>query len=109
MHQLPSTLAQITPEHRNSVLLALGILLVVVIIGGIAILIFRRHVTGQSPTDRPSDGGFLLSDLRKMRDNGEITPEEYERTRARVVAKLKETANEPRPPKSNSPDADNAN
>jgi hypothetical protein len=36
--------------------------------------------------------------LRAMRDRGEITPEEYEQTRANVIAKVKKKADEqPRP------------
>jgi hypothetical protein len=84
-------LAEITEAERNSLYLWLGILTGVVLLGFGAILLMRRYLWSgkESPTE---DAGFSLSELRAMRDRGEITPEEYEQTRALVIAKVKGAA-----------------
>ena len=84
----------ISPHQRNMMLLWLGVLLVVVIIGFGALMLFRRRITDQG-TEQSKDIGFSLSDLRAMRDRGEITSEEYEATRAKVVASVKRMVAEP--------------
>ena len=65
-----------------------GLLIVLIIIGGTVIMIIRRRLR-DAAANSAADAGFSLSDLRAMRDRGEITPEEYEQTRARVIAKVK--------------------
>jgi hypothetical protein len=82
-------LAELSPADRNKVIAALAIMLVLVFAGFFGIMIFRRKLTSENETDSSADVGFSLSDLRRMRDDGEITPEEYEITRAKVVAKVR--------------------
>jgi hypothetical protein len=66
-----------------------GIILIgVIVVGGAAIMLIRRKLR-DSAASSSADTGFSLSDLRAMRDRGEITSEEYEQTRARVIAKVK--------------------
>ncbi len=83
------TIAAFSAEERNKILVALAILMGMVIVGGVAILLFRRRLHVPDDTDTSSNVGFSLSDLRTMRDQGEITSEEYEATRAKVIAKVK--------------------
>jgi hypothetical protein len=83
------TLADLTPENRDKMLLALGILMVLVVVGGFGILMIRRRLNAQDDPASSESVGFSLSDLRAMRDRGEITPEEYEITKARVIDKVK--------------------
>lgn len=86
----------LTPSQQQGLLLWGIILMAVVVAGSFVIMMIRRMLRNQDAT--PSvDAGFSLSELRAMRDRGEITPEEYEQTRARVIAKVKATANAPRP------------
>ncbi len=82
-------LAELTPTDRNRVITALAIMLILVIVGFVGIMIFRRKLNADDKADSSGDVGFSLSDLRRMRDDGEITPEEYEITRAKVVAKVR--------------------
>ncbi len=59
----------------------LGLLVLLVLIGGaVAILIRRRMAIDESPTI-----GFTLGDLRTMRDRGEISEEEFEQARDKMV------------------------
>jgi uncharacterized membrane protein len=68
----------------------LGGLLVLAILGGLLMLWTRRMAVGKD-AKRPSDG-FGMDGLREMLDRGEITPEEYDRARRRLVQKVRERA-----------------
>ena len=57
--------------------------------------------------DAPVGATASLSELRAMRDRGEITPEEYERTRTHVIAKVKASFDRPKKNK-NGPSGDSA-
>ena len=83
------TLADLTPQNRNSLLVALAILMLLVVAGGFGILMIRRRLNAEDDADASASVGFSLSDLRAMRDRGEITAEEYEITKARVIEKVK--------------------
>jgi hypothetical protein len=82
-------IAELTPEDRNKVLIALAILMALVVVGGVGILLFRRRLNAEEGADASANVGFSLSDLREMRDRGEITAEEYDATRAKVIVKVK--------------------
>jgi hypothetical protein len=91
-------LADLTPTQQQNLMLWGFILMGAVIVGSFAILFIRRWL--RDPTGGvTADAGFSLSELRAMRDRGEITSEEYEHTRARVISKVKASANAPRPKK----------
>ena len=63
----------------------LGLLVLLVLIGGaVAILIRRRMAIDERPTI-----GFTLGDLRAMRDRGEISEEEFEQARDRMVTAVR--------------------
>jgi len=91
-------LLELTPEQetaRDRSLVWLSILMGVVIIGGSLLLWLKRKISKEDPPTSHADAGFSLSSLREMRDRGEITSEEYERTRARVIEKVKSAADKP--------------
>lgn len=63
----------------------LGLLVLLILIGGaIAILIRRRMSIDDAPTI-----GFTLGDLRAMRDRGEISDEEFEQAREKMVTAVR--------------------
>ena len=97
-------LGELTPEQRVKALWALALLMVIVVIGGVALMVFRRHLTQADAADKSANVGFSLAELRAMRDRGEITAEEYELTRARVVAKVKARIDQPPPEKPDAPE-----
>jgi hypothetical protein len=84
-------LADLSEKDRSSLLVWLGVLLGVVVVGFGAILLLRRYLRDPA-AGGTGNVGFSLSELRAMRDRGEITSEEYERTRAMVIAKVKAAA-----------------
>ena len=95
--QLPETTGART-YTESDVLTWGGILIGVVLVGSVFIMLLRRRLR-EAPNTTGTDAGFSLSDLRAMRDRGEITPEEYEQTRAKVIAQVKKQATEPPKPK----------
>ena len=90
-------LADLSPDQERA-LLWLTVLLSIVVVGGLAIMLLRKLISDRWKNSTV-DAGFSLSDLREMRDRGEITPEEYDATRARVLAKVKASFNKNPPPK----------
>jgi hypothetical protein len=75
------------PVAREGLLIWGGVIMAAAVVGCVAIMILKRRL--MSPGEGEQVPGFSLSELREMRDRGEMTPEEYERTRARVIAKVK--------------------
>jgi hypothetical protein len=51
----------------------------------------------EADTSGSANTGFSLSDLREMVERGEMTKEEYERTRERIISKVRSAANETKP------------
>jgi uncharacterized membrane protein len=68
----------------------LGGLLVLAIVGGMVMLWTRRMAVGREK-ERPNDG-FGMDGLRRMLDRGEITPEEYDRARRKLVQRVRESS-----------------
>ncbi|MGA1266659.1 MAG: SHOCT domain-containing protein [Phycisphaerales bacterium] len=64
----------------------IGGLLVLAVVGGVLMLWTRRMATGSGGPIEPA--GFGLDELQAMRDRGEITPEEHERARRRLVERM---------------------
>src|ERR1051325_6705451 len=95
--------AQPNPDMvQSQTLLWCGVIMGAAILGFGSIMIFKKF--WRQKENPGMDVGFSLSDLRAMRDRGEITPEEYEQTRANVIARVKKKANEIPKPKRKSDD-----
>jgi hypothetical protein len=91
----------IDPSQVQTQMLYWGsIIMAVAVVGFITIMIFKRFWK-RSEGQPTHEAGFSLADLRAMRDRGEITPEEYEQTRANVIAKVKKKSEEKPRPKRN--------
>ncbi len=78
-----------------SVMLWLGVLLAAVLVGGFALLFFRRNILDSGAPG--ASVGFDLRALREMRDRGEISESEYEAARAEIIGALS-GAKPPAPP-----------
>lgn len=77
-------LAQSNPAQPK-VFALLGLVLFIALVGIVLIVYIQKRIL--SDRDDNDQGGTLFSDLRAMRDRGEITDDEFERTRAVVIAK----------------------
>ena len=65
----------------------LGGLLVLAVAGGLLMVWTRRMAVGRQAPGH--NEGFGLDDLRGMLDRGEITAEEYDRARRRMVERVR--------------------
>ena len=65
----------------------LGGLIVLAVLGGLLMAWTRRMAVGRQSQGRPE--GFGLDELRAMLDRGEITPEEHDRARRRMVDRVR--------------------
>ncbi len=74
------------------------------LIGFVVMVWIRRSIHDESSSSAP---GFTLQDLRDMRASGELSDEEFERARARMLARLTEPSgndDDEAPPKPDNPD-----
>lgn len=67
----------------SGVLLWVGILIVLAMLGGLAMLMVRRSMLGELP-DAGADGG-LMDRLRGMVERGEMTRAEFDQARRTIV------------------------
>ena len=67
----------------------LGGLLVLAILGGLLMLWTRRMAVGRD-AQRPTDG-FGMDGLRGMLERGEISAEEYDRARRKLVQRVRDS------------------
>ncbi len=72
-----------TAEEQYKLFLAGGILMALVVVGFGAIAILKRKV--KKHEDEPPAEGFTLADLREMRERGDLTEEEFQAAKAKVI------------------------
>ncbi|MDX9910892.1 MAG: SHOCT domain-containing protein [Phycisphaerales bacterium] len=81
-----ATLAQSQGSRAaTEAVVVLGVLIVIVLVGGIALLYLRKRFLSENAGDAPA---LLLDDLRDLRRRGEISEEEYERARGAIVGRM---------------------
>ena len=86
---LAHTLAQSAAQGQKSLapyLIAVGILIVIVVLAGLALMVIRGRLYGGDDQADLAAGG-VLETMRAMRDRGEISEEEYRTAQAAIVAK----------------------
>jgi hypothetical protein len=64
----------------------LGIMVILIIVGGVIAMNVRRKMNGG---DDSSGIGFTLSDLRAMHERGELTLEEFQRARDKMLGSVR--------------------
>jgi hypothetical protein len=75
----------------EQILLGALALVAVVVVGLVVVSRVRKRLTAAD--DQPgAGGGFMLSDLRRMHKEGQISDEEFERAKARVIDAAKRAA-----------------
>jgi hypothetical protein len=74
-------------DGRRQLFIVAGLLVGLVLLSFVGYSLFKRWMTS---SDSPAEAaGFSLSDLRKMRAEGKISDEEFEKTRGMMVAAAK--------------------
>jgi hypothetical protein len=76
----------------GSVMVWVGVLFLVALAGGFAVLLLRRWLLDADSADHGA--GWDLRALRHMRDRGEISEEEFQLARSRIIDSMSKT----RPP-----------
>ena len=81
-------LAQMLTEAQQRQVMIWGGAMILVAVGGFALIMYLKKYM-RDHANQSHDAGFSLSELKQMLYRGEITPEEYETTKAHVIAKVK--------------------
>ncbi|MCA9292891.1 MAG: SHOCT domain-containing protein [Phycisphaerales bacterium] len=76
----PAHVLLIAAGSTSAVLFWIAILMTLALFGGVIIAILRRRMLGEQEPP-----GLLLDDIRRMRDTGEISWEEFDRLKQRIV------------------------
>ena len=93
---LPLMAASNDARRAMDILAALGWLVAAVAV--VCVIGFLLHRRLRSQNDRSAQSSvFSLKDLRRMRDEGQITAQEYERARAKVIRQAQRSLNEDAP------------
>jgi len=82
-------------QDLNAMFVNLGIVVALVLVAGVVMLMVRKRIFAAGLDDET--GGSMFEDLRRMRDAGEISIEEYEYLRKCIVAKVSGHEPPPRP------------
>ncbi len=73
-------------QQLSQVWVFVGVLIVLTMLGGLLIVKYRKIMLGGA--DEPDDTKGLMNSLRELRDSGEMSEEEYQQTRRRLVEKM---------------------
>jgi hypothetical protein len=93
---------QTWPDEVIRLLPWVGILLVCLIVGAVVLTWLLRRL--RSPQEAPKGLGMTLSQVREMRERGEITPDEFEKLRQIVIAEAKAGPKAAEPPSAANPE-----
>ena len=72
-----------TSEAWRDVFFWLGLIVAAAVVLGIGALVLRKLLIRQ---DEASPIGFTLADLRQMYEDGELSPEEFDQAKGRMLA-----------------------
>lgn len=75
-----------TSADTVQILVTVGVLLVLAVVGGIVIFALRRRALGRHESAEPEAGG-MLDELRRMRDAGALSDEQFEEARLKMAAR----------------------
>ena len=88
MHAV-SMLAQAQPaaHHDTSAVVTwVVVLIAVIMVGGIVLMWMRRRIFAADTAEQAAGG--LMESLRKMRDSGQMSQEEYDATRKAMATRI---------------------
>lgn len=89
-------LAASVAEKSGGIILWSGVLLLAVVVLSLGVWYYRRRWI--STVDSPSSTPWTFEDIRRLRDTGAITDEEYQALRATIVGSFERGTSKPGPP-----------
>ena len=72
-----------TGSPGTAIALGLGVILVLALLGAAIALIVRKRMSAGDVG--PASAGFTLSDLRRLHREGDLSDDEYQRAKAKIV------------------------
>lgn len=93
--QVNATRSSTDPQALGPVLAVIGMVIGIVVVAGVVILLIRKRLFAEGLDEVVS--GSIFEDLRRMRDEGDISIEEYDYLRQCVAAKVAGHEPPPRP------------
>lgn len=88
-------IAQTPPQDTRTthLVLAIAALIAAVMLLGLMIMVMRKRLLAR---ESAADAGrSFMEDLRRMRDRGEITQEEFDATRRRIIERARQRPEAP--------------
>src|SRR4051794_29363888 len=80
---------EMTPEQYRQIIVASLVVIVLIVAAFVVVAQVRRRLR-QEDASSPSGGtGFTLSDLRQLHKSGQMSDEEFERAKAKIVEAAK--------------------
>lgn len=89
-------LASLTALKAHQILLASALLVFFVIVLGIAVWYYRRRWLGEN-APRSTEAAWTFEDLRKLRDQSNLTEEEYQAMRSVLIGMYQRDQADARP------------
>ena len=80
-----SIIAQSSADAATQVFFYLAIVVVVLLVGAVVILFLRRRMTVRE--SGPAETSSILSQMRQLRDSGQMSKEEFDRVKSKLVSK----------------------
>jgi biopolymer transport protein ExbB/TolQ len=81
--------ADLTQEQWVKLLSAAGVVVVILLVGFVVVSQVKKRI--QTP-DEPAGSGFSLSDLRQLYKQGQMSAQEFEKAKAKVVEAARRAA-----------------
>lgn len=102
---MPHLLAQAADAGQSArttqLVVAIAALIAAVLLLGLIIMVMRKRLLAR---DNAADAGrSFMEDLRHMRDRGDITQDEFDATRRRIIERAKKPPDAASPPKGRGP------
>ena len=82
---LPIAADEMTPEQYRQIIVGSLLVIGLIIVAFVLIAQFRRRLRQEDDSTSAGGTGFTLSDLRQLRKSGQMSDEEFERAKAKIV------------------------
>ena len=86
---LPIAADEMTPEQYRQIIVGSLLVIGLIIVAFVLIAQFRRRLRQEDDSTSAGGTGFTLSDLRQLRKSGQMSDEEFERAKAKILEAAK--------------------
>lgn len=97
MHIASENMFRIGHDASSNVIIWSVVLVVILIVGFLAVTKAKKRLRDDDDTSPGVASGFTLSDLRQLRRAGQISEEEFERAKAKIVELARKAADRNKP------------